>query len=583
MEMRKAHAYHGQDPYCGSCYAKEFKPVPCAGNCGGMTRSWHGETPGYCRTCRNKDRNCVRCGEHVARSHLRLPDGVACKRCRNFLAPPKPCSQCGKLSRRTSRDRGLGFEEPVCQTCRSKRLINCADCGKHRVQRGVNSDGRPICNRCAAGEVFICPVCNKEGKRLSARWCRECYYTELADRHCQQVQSTVTRPWVKKLTARFVEFLRERSAPNLNIVRMLQCHASFFALLDREFPRPMQLNTRALVACIGRDGLRQHQIIVGLLLTDGLLENLLESDVDDVAEEQARKKLLARIPEGWKAALLRKHEQYLMERAHAFRSRGWTGEHARFAPRTMTLSLRAAVRLLENLPPDVAAPSAIEQRHVDAFMAEKPGHARALHSFIMCLNASGQRFGQLEISRPSETQAPVHNFLSPETSNDLLRAWLSAEGPEARSAVAGLFMLLYARTAKQTVHLKLEDFLKGPDGIWRTRFASTWLALDPRLSTVLERHLAQRSRTDKDSPYLFVGRRPGSHLSTQVVSDFLKSYGVTAEKMFATSVINAYRNGVRYPKTLIKALGISTATAIRYWQQWDSRAAKVYAKAHQRA
>ena len=582
-EMRKAHAYHRQDPFCASCYAKEFKSVPCAGGCGGNTKTWHGETPGYCRSCRNNDRRCVRCGEHVARSHLRLPEGVACKRCRNVLAPPKPCSNCGKLSRHTARYRPLGFDEPVCETCRNKAIINCAGCGKHRVQAGADANGRPLCKRCASGETFVCPVCEKQGKRYSARWCHECYWADLADRRCRRLQAILTRPWVKQLVARFVQFLRQRGTEDRKIVLMLKRHASFFALLDREFPRPVQLTTKALVTHIGRDGIRLHQMAVGLFLVDGYLSALPESEVNELGEEKVRQWLLSRVTSEWKLALLRKHEQYLAERGERFRSRGWTGEQVRFTPRTRTLCLRAAVRLLETLPGEVSAASAIQQQHLDAFITAKPGHRNALHSFVMFLNNGRQRFGKLKITRSDSALVPVHNFLSPDESTALLQSWLKAEDREAKYALAGLLMLLYARTAKQAVNLRLESFLKGPDGLWRTRFAATWLTLDARVGAALERHLALRARTAADSPYLFPGRRPGAHLSAFMVCKYLASRSVGAEKLFATCIANAYRSGVRHPKTLVNALGISAVTAVRYWQQLDSRAARIYARRQQRA
>jgi len=35
--MKKAHAYHGEDPYCTRCYYREFEPVVCT-DCGQKMR-----------------------------------------------------------------------------------------------------------------------------------------------------------------------------------------------------------------------------------------------------------------------------------------------------------------------------------------------------------------------------------------------------------------------------------------------------------------------------------------------------------------------------------------------------------------
>jgi hypothetical protein len=97
----------------------------------------------------------------------------------------------------------------------------------------------------------------------------------------------------------------------------------------------------------------------------------------------------------------------------------------------------------------------------------------------------------------------------------------------------------------------------------------TEITLDNRVGEILERYLEQRRalatmEDTENNNYLFPGRNYGGHLHEASVSYYLKKHGVSSSQLFSTAIYNAYIGGLRHPKVLVKAFGITDATAIKY-------------------
>ena len=580
--MAKAHAYHGEDPFCTRCYYREFKPVACA-DCGRNMRTWHGEEPGLCRTCRVKGRVCVKCGVPVPRSHFRTPEGeVACKNCRRVVAPPKPCPRCGRLCRAVVREIKAGFTEPACERCRNATRVTCAGCRKHRAQAGTDSEGRPLCKTCLAGNDFVCPLCGQHGIRHSKDACLVCYHKRYSRERALEVAPMLARPWVRELFLEFIEALLADAATPIRAGLDIQRHFDFFKRLEVAAPTPMKLTAFSMWEEFGRHGLRLNERAYNFLADTGRVTPPSDSEVSELTEADNQRRLIARVTEPWHRDVLIQFQTHLLARRDVFRRKGWTGEDERFLPRSITTCMRAARRLLESLPQDVQSVTTLQQAHLDLFVSRQPGHKNALSGFVQYLNQSRKRFGKLTLSRPGARQAPVHNFLSPARSNELIGKWLSPDEGSVKRSLICLFMLLYGRTAAQAAGLERKQFVRGPDGAWQAKFAKVWIGLAPEQGRLLDRYLAspeaQVIPADPRSRFLFPGRMPNTHLSPDTVWGYLQVDGVTAEELFATCLINAYRNGLQFPKTLVQALGISVATAVTYHAQMDSMAAKSHAR-----
>lgn len=55
------------------------------------------------------------------------------------------------------------------------------------------------------------------------------------------------------------------------------------------------------------------------------------------------------------------------------------------------------------------------------------------------------------------------------------------------------------------------------------------------------------------------------------MSHYLKKHDVAAEQLFATAIYQAYLNGIRHPKVLVRAFGITSTTAVKYLHFIDPR------------
>ena len=130
-------------------------------------------------------------------------------------------------------------------------------------------------------------------------------------------------------------------------------------------------------------------------------------------------------------------------------------------------------------------------------------------------------------------------------------------------------MLLYAQPANKVVRVRLSDLAHGRDQLYRVALGRTEITLDRRLGDLLDRYLARRRELatmedDERNEHLFPGRSYGSHLTEAALTYHLKKHGVTAGQLFSTAIYNAYMGGLRHPKVLVKAFGITDVTAIKY-------------------
>jgi hypothetical protein len=137
-------------------------------------------------------------------------------------------------------------------------------------------------------------------------------------------------------------------------------------------------------------------------------------------------------------------------------------------------------------------------------------------------------------------------------------------------------MLLYGQTVKKTVRLRLSGLAKKQDGCYRIVLGRSEITLDRDVSELLSKYLENRKtlsvmEDEWENDYIFPGRKRGEHLSEGAVTYYLKKHGVTAETLFASALLYAYQGGISQPKVLVKAFGITDATAIKYLNMINPR------------
>lgn len=574
--MPKAHAVNGGVAYCQRCYWRVFKKVPCE-SCGKPTKSPFGYKPATCRACRLGNRLCVRCAKPVQRAGKLVPEGAVCPSCAKYFHEPKPCPVCNHVSHRLARDFQNGYREPVCERCRRKNFVTCVECVKHRRAVSVNHAGKSICAACAErqGAPFICPTCNRPGRRHSKERCERCYWKERSALRYEEHETRFAHAWVKKEFHRFFDELFDYYGGKI-IVRRLTRYAEFFAAIDKHFTQRAELSYRGLIERLGRNLVHGNAVAMSFFIKRGLVEELPAWEREAIQGNTSQTKLLDRAASKPYHSLLVAFHRSLVSVSQRYQHRGWTRGKHRPKPRTITVSLQAAQAFLDFLPAEVVTNiRQLNQVDLDRFLEQYPGYANALRTFLLYLHRVVKLFRPISIvTTPKRSAMAI--ALNPERKQELLAKWLASEGSATKEGLICSLMLLYAQMPHRIVQLKLSDLQRNEEGRYSVIFGRVDLPLSEEISRLVDRYLAYR---DSQSPferaweneYLFPGKVIGTHLSSAAVTYYLKKNKVTAKALFATAVSNAYLHGVRHPKILVRALGICTVTAVKYMNEFDPR------------
>lgn len=486
------------------------------------------------------------------------------------------CAHCGNLSLFVESDAAAGIHERICISCRKNARITCANCGKHRRPAALNKDGKQICARChERRKAFICKVCGKQGKPHSKTKCQECYWREYLGRRTSSCRSLLRQQWVRQLFENFLQELSELQDAHYAAMRV-ERYFPFFARLDVLFDSRTSVSAAALLSDFGADGLRRFSTPCDYLARVGVIEPLSQADLMTERYSSKAERVLMAASGKWYEAVLKGFRKHMEEINRRYRERGWKNGKDRYPPSTVASALMAALRFFEYAEScGIVSENQLHQHVLDGFVAEHPGYRHAVRTVLKYLNRHARLFRKLKLEMPRHG-INSDLILPPSRCAELFTELLGAQGDEARNAVILLLMLAYAQPARRIVAIQLQDILKGQDGRFSLVFGQTEIALDPRISAVLERYLAQRKVLSMmDDPerngWLFPGRRYGGHLTTAAVTEILRMRNLTADQLFATAIFNAYQTGMRHPKVLVKALGITSETAIRYLKLVDPR------------
>ncbi len=515
----------------------------------------------------------MRCGKPLPRATKTLEGGAVCGSCVTYYKEPKPCPDCGQLSRRLSRNATRGFtDHPVCEHCQRKGNINCAGCGKNRLPAGTREDGKQICKSCMArgDKPFVCKTCGKEGKPQSKVMCQACYWRIRADKRFKDSTALLTHEWARDAFRKFYSELISRQDALAVATSKLERYFLFFAKLDAAFENPKDITAGHLISSLGADGLRRHSIPYSFLAKENIIPAITQESIAAATENRRQKLILEHAKHAWYGTLLERFHHHMEKISERYAERGWKGKRRRFVPRTVTGNLRAAADLLNFLEKVQHARSLqeVQQSDLDRFLAERKKYSANIYAFLRYLNSEEKLFCKL--SRPSVPHGLAEDvFLSKARHDELLRAWLNPGKGKLKESLICALMLLYAQQAKRIVRIKLSDLAHGRDGLYRLAMGQTVISLDRRLGEMLGNYLGQRRalatmEDAENNEYLFPGRTYGWHLTESAVTSYLNKHGVSASQLFSTALYNAYMGGLRHPKVLVKAFGITDETAIKY-------------------
>lgn len=500
-----------------------------------------------------------------------------CPACKERLKKAQACAHCGTYSLFTKSDAKAGIHEPICIRCRTNARITCPSCHKHRRPAALDAQGKQICKECheRGTKKFICPQCGKRGVKHSKSRCEDCYWAEYAIKSVGRCQSLLSNKWTKSCFADFIQSLIEIQSSNYAAMKV-ERYFPFFAKLDSMFNSLEAIDAHILLDHLGPDGLRRFTTPYDYLAKAGLITPLTRDEIYAHAEFRSHNKLVSKADGRWYEKNIISFYEHLQTLAKRYADRGWTENKARFKPRTITSALRAAILFFDHVDAcRISSISQIQQCVVDDFIFHNPGYKNALRLLIRYINRHGKVFRKLKIEN-RKANISQDSFISPKKYGELINHWLACDGKDTKKALIGIFMLMYAQPATSIVKLRMSDVLRSEGGKYKMVFGSIELDLDPRIGNLFDRYLEHRhslSMMDSDlhNEWLFPGRKYGCHITTAAISEMIKQFGVSADQMFATAIFNAYQTGMRYPNVLVRALGITNATAIKYLQLIDPR------------
>jgi len=592
--------------FCKTCYDLLSK-IECT-QCGKLHRTVEQEVF-VCACCKTKSRKCTHCGES-AYSGGRIIDGKpvcakcanrvlvvrpctvchknfkgsadwhegrpVCSPCQTRMKKAKPCAHCGTYSMFIESDAKVGIHEPICIKCRKNARVTCATCHKSRKPAALDSNGRQICKSCfeQKSNPFICPQCNCESVKHSKSQCENCYWRSYAIKRMGSCQSLMNHCWVKDLFADFIQYLSDTHTPNYVAMRV-EKYFPFFATIDAIFNTRSELDSYSLMKHFGPDGLRRFTTPYDYLAKSGEIKPLSRSEISSEQELRAHTQLVSKAIGHWYEKEMNDFHTHLQTLSKRYKDRGWK-DKAKYKPKTITSALRTALLFYKHADQcGITENRQIHQAIIDEFIDNHPGYKNSLRSLVSYLKKHGKLFRRLKIKSPAQA-IPEGLFITPSKYGSLVRQWLAAEGAETKKSIIGFLMLMYAQPATRIVRLKVEDLQKNSLGAYKLAFGTTEIALDMRISEVLDKYLVSRKelltiRGELENEWLFPGRKYDCHVTTASITELIRGFGVNADQMFATAIFNAYQTGMKHPKVLVDAFGITAATAIKYLKLIDPR------------
>lgn len=560
--------------------ASEQKKIEKCTQCGCNTHLKSKDGAPQCRSCASIGRTCLRCGKELPKASKIVDGGAVCSPCATYYREPKACPVCGQFSLRLSKDSKSGYGDlQICEYCQRKKNVTCACCGKNRSPAGANDEGKAICKSCMerGDKPFICKSCGMEGKPHSKTECQTCYWIKRAESRFKDSVALLSHEWVRLAFEQFFNDLITRQNPHAVATNRIEKYFLFFAKLDASFSDPKKITAKVLLDAFGAEGLRRHAVPYGFLVKAKLINEITQESIQEANEQRKQVQIINNSKGEWYSDLLHRFYIYQEKIQERYADRGWKGKRRRFVPRTITANLNAATVLFTYLSEqrNVKSLQQISKDEIEPFYADKPGYKVAVSSLLRYMDKKEKLFGQVSRKKSVETDMPATRslpegiFLSRNQYQELLRKWLNPDDKSIKESLCCALMLIYAQSATDLVKLRLDDISYHQNGLYKILFGQTEITLDPRVSALLNRYLEQRKALAtmediENNDFLFTGRTYGGHITEAALTYYLKKHNVSAKQLFSTALYNAYMGGLRHPKVLVKAFGITDHTAIKY-------------------
>lgn len=367
--VEKYHRVFKGEGYCTTCYAREFKPKPCA-KCGQIYRLPRSADNLICDKCRN-NKPCIRCGKQNHTVGKITQYGVVCNSCAHYFREKRACGRCGNLTARLSRLDKTKIGIQLCTTCytAAKEHQTCPKCRKYRLL--VETDLGLMCKKCATLGKQPCQECGKYIYAGIGSKCRDCVWKDKLNKRVDLLVAGIKAKTALRYAFRLFAAWLATDIGNDKAAMNVERYAPFFQEAANfwdglpDYPTVLQHFKPGKM----RKFLKVKQWLESL----ESLESLKYTNVlsQDLAEQDRICNLLGKAANNPVAKyLLTAYHDKMMAKL----------ESGKTTLKSVRLALQPAVGLMLNLN---KLPS---QQNVDEYLKEKPGQRAALVGFIHFLS-----------------------------------------------------------------------------------------------------------------------------------------------------------------------------------------------------
>jgi hypothetical protein len=462
------------------------------------------------------------------------------------------CCRCGRRRHKA----GSWPDGHVCRTCSDRAVQTrgaCPGCGQERALPGRRpGDGAAICTDCAGfSRSFACSRCGFEGKLHGGRLCTRCAFadriTEVLDDGSGRIRPELV-PLAGSLLAMdnplsgltWLYRRRDRAGSASDLLRRL---ARGEAELTHEGLRALQpwraaAHLRDLLMACGVLPAIDRQVCGFERWLAVHLEGIADEGHVQVVRRFATWDVLPRLRAQAEkkpiSTAARRHADEQVKRATAFLR--WLSERG--------LTLRDC-----------------QQADIDAWHAENNQHARHVtRAFLQWCMTSGLtgRF-ELPASEAGHT-APM----SDEDRVAHLGRVLTVGDLPLRTRAAAAIVLLYAQPASRIVRLSLDDVIRDGDEVLLRLGEPPSPVPEPvagLLADWISSRTNMRTATNRDSPWLFPGRRADQPMDPDYLTALIRGIGIPTTAGRASAI---RQQVLEMPSPVVAdALGYHPATTAR--------------------
>lgn len=562
-------------PYCSSCYHRRLLSTACA-RCGRGVRHRVDQTPTYCSRCAHTllwlNKPCCNCSR-LASENGGIYDGrVYCKTCRYLASPDRACSFCNYIGKRVHKAIPRGITQPACPSCRQERSPRCPGCFRNRKLAGI-IDGKNVCSECFDSNtlnIISCPSCGQKRPAAVEHRCMGCLAVRLAETLGNKISSTLTRSWSRELFEGFFSDLRDR-LPQNNLA-LLKSNAEGFRILESALGNAEEMTAPAVLKAFYPQPLTRFTGIKEWMMARHGMD-FKSDECLQIIHQLKMDAFLETIDTSWIRTLASEFHTALLDGRTKRLGKGV--KRARFPMKYSTIraAVIKAVQFMQHCATLGATSRAgLTEEALDDYTVHHERTWHVLGAFIRYWNRRVVSFQRLELPKSPARRDNPKLVLSEEVRAALVNRWLATQdGVELRNAVVALLMLTYAQPVKRIVGLQFEHLVR-ERGSLSLDFGKGAVEIDPLIAECLEHWLEQRVhhsafRAVSASSFLFPGRTARAGVAATTISVWCVAQGITLRHIGASAMSGFFARGMTDPTPLIDILGVTPATAMRYWHR----------------